>query len=224
MNEKNPGVQRALCGYANKMKKAFFMNHLSLSTREQKAVFYGLIVFSLVYAYELTHFNLSIDDEFMAFSHACNFSAIGRWLHTLIRKTLWFQVTVPTGPLLIFGAALALAYVFILRIMSVALWKAGHLVVFAAFVLFPTWMAQMEFVGNLIPVGVGTVCAVLAAWMLLGPLALQGVRWPLWGRMLAAVALTAVAVGAYQSLPLLTLVLVLAGAVRHIAGGGGGWY
>ncbi len=193
------------------------MNQLLFTRREGRLIFYAWVVFCLVYAYELAHFNLSIDDELMAFSQACNFSVIGRWLHTLVRKTLWLQVVVPTGPLLIFGAALALAFVFILRVFAIVPFRAGHLLTFAAFALFPTWMAQMEFVGNLIPVGVGLVCAVLAAWVMLGPLAARGIQWPLPVRMLLAVVLVAVAVGAYQSLPLLTLALLLAGSLRAVA-------
>lgn len=181
----------------------------ALSRDEQVAAWRCWLLFCLLYIYELAHFNLTIDDEFLAQAGICHFAEIGRWVHPLLRGTLWPQVVVPGGPLLLFGAALAVSFVYMLRLFGVARFTAFHYLAFCAFALYPTWIAQLEFSANVLPDAVGVLCVAYAA--------LQSVRWPdaPWSpvrrlrQSFVTVLALAVALGAYQSLGLMYLALVI---------------
>lgn len=183
---------------------------LFFSRHEQKSFFYLLIVFCLVYIYELANFNVSIDDEILAQAGICDFAALGRWLHPLVRKVLWPQVVVPAGPLLLFGAAMAISYVYALRMFGVKRPAAAHYAIFAAFVLYPVWPAQLEFSANIIPVAIGLLAAVFAAWLVQceSPSRLHFLT-----RSITCAFLVSVSVGAYQSLALVFLVFATSGAL-----------
>lgn len=183
---------------------------LSFSRPEQKSFFYLLIVFCLAYIYELANFNVSIDDEIQVQAEICYFAGLGRWMHPLVRKVLWPQVVVPAGPLLLFGAAMAVSYVYVLRMFGVKRLAAAHYAIFAAFALYPAWPAQLEFSANIIPVAIGLLAAVLAAGLALCE---SPSRWHFLARSIASALLVAVSVGAYQSLALVFLVFAISGAL-----------
>ena len=183
---------------------------LALGPREWRAACALLVIFCLGHVYELANFNISIDDEYLAHTHVCHFADVGRWLHPLVRWW-WPQPVVPAAPLLIFGACLSLGFVYMARLLGVRRLGPAHHAVFAAFALYPVWMAQLEFAGNVLPVGMGVLACCAAALLACQPA--NAPRRGRWLRAAAGVLLVAVATGAYQSLNLLFFVLALAGAL-----------
>lgn len=172
-----------------------------------RVCFYLTIIFSILYSYELTNFNLSIDDEVIAFSPSSHFTEMGRWLHPLIRETLWEQPILPAGGMILFGVMLSLSYFYITKTFGVIFYGLFHFVLWAGFCLFPTWMAQLEFSANIIPVGIGVFTVSVASYLSArSDFLLQRGNV---GRIVVASLLCAVAIGAYQSLIVCYLVLTL---------------
>ena len=62
-----------------------------LETREFKALTALFLIFFVFYAAEITNFNITIDDETLASSPIHKYADLGRWVHPLIRATLWPQ-------------------------------------------------------------------------------------------------------------------------------------
>lgn len=187
-------------------------NLVKLSNRELRGAFSCLIVFCIAYSYELTHFNLTIDDEVLAYSKSSAFTEVGRWLHPVIRETLWPQVISPAGPLILFGCAISIGFVYILKLLGVRRIGFFHYIVFAAFILFPAWVAQLEFSANVIAVGAGTLSAILAG-LLTVKLDVSSSR-KIVAALLAISLLCATAIAAYQSLILFYSVIVIAGLLQ----------
>jgi hypothetical protein len=185
-----------------------------------------LLIFCLLYIYELSNFNVTIDDELVAQSSVCQFADIGRWVSFLLRATLWPQVVVPSGPLLLFGCAFVVSFIYIVRLFGVVKFSLFHYVAFAAYALFPTWFAQLEFAGNVLPDAVGLLAAVFAALLTVDACRFSAARgWIgyIW-RLAGAIVCCAVAIGAYQSLGLMYLALVVgAGVSACIQGSQPAW-
>lgn len=179
-----------------------------------RACFYLIIIFSILYSYELTNFNLSIDDEVIAFSPSSHFAEMGRWLHPLVRETLWEQPIIPAGGMILFGAMLSLSYFYITKAFGVASYGLFHFILWSGFCLFPTWMAQLEFSANIIPVGIGVLAVSAASY--LSARSDFFFRKTSAGRIIIASLLCAVAIGAYQSLIVCYLVLTLGWYAAHL--------
>ena len=182
----------------------------ALSRVEWTVAWRLLLLFCLFYIYELANFNITIDDEVLAQSSLCHFADIGRWVHPLLRATLWPQVVVPSGPLLLFGCAFAVSFIYIARLFGIARFGLFHYAAFAAYALFPTWFAQLEFAANVLPDALGLLAATYAALLTVDDPA-SATRWRGW-RLAGAVAGCTLAMGAYQSLGLMYLALTV-GAV-----------
>jgi hypothetical protein len=166
-----------------------------------------LLLFCLLYIYELANFNITIDDEILAQSGTCHFADLGRWVYPLLRATLWPLAVLPSGPLLLFGCAFAVSSTYITRLFGITRFGLFHYVAFAAYAIFPTWFAQLEFGANVLPDALG-VLAVTYAALLTSDTPAFGQRWCGW-RLIGAVAGCTVAFGAYQSLGLMYLALVV---------------
>ena len=57
----------------------------------------------LIYSFELNNFNLSIDEEYYAFSANDSLINLGRWSHAAIRYLIWDQPILPFAPLIVFA-------------------------------------------------------------------------------------------------------------------------
>ena len=171
---------------------------LLLTRGELRTLFHLIVIFCLLYAYELTNFNLSIDDEVIAFSPSSHFAAMGRWVHPLIRETLFPQPIVPVIGMMLFAALLSLSYLYTIRILGVKTPGLFHYILWAAYCLFPSWIAQLEFSANIIPLGVGALAISMAATLSTTPK--LGLQVNSAGTLLLVSFLCAVAMGAYQSL------------------------
>lgn len=182
---------------------------LALSRHEHRALGRLWLLFCLFYVYELANFNVTIDDEILVQSGICHFADIGRWVHPLLRATLWPQVVVPSGPLLLFGLALTVSFLYVARMFGVARLGVFHYTVFAAFALFPTWMAQLEFAANVLPDALGVLATSSAALLTLGLARARPRGGTAWWRWALAIVACTVAFGAYQSLGLMYLALVV---------------
>ncbi|MEC8181506.1 MAG: hypothetical protein VX123_05605, partial [Pseudomonadota bacterium] len=62
-------------------------------------------IFLGIHAFELTAFNLSIDDEIFAYSRPDALIELGRWSHAVIRYLLWDQPVLPFAPYFLFALA-----------------------------------------------------------------------------------------------------------------------
>ena len=191
------------------------LQSIRLSRREQHAGFVLFLIVCLGYAYELSNFNLSIDDEFLAFGNICSFVDLGRWVHPLVHA-LWPRTVVPSGPFLLFAAGMALGFVYVARSWGIQRFRFFHYAVFAAYALFPTWLAQLEFAANVLPVGLGVLCVSMATWLTVRAEPMRA-GWPV-ARLLVAALLCAVAIGCYQSLGLLYSAWVVGAALLGMVG------
>jgi len=182
----------------------------ALSHRESGTAVILFFLYAICYAYQITNFSISIDDEELVFSSSSQFVELGRWMHPLIRETFWPQVVTPFGPYLIFGVCICLGYVYLLKSFGLKKIELFHLAAFSGFILFPVWFAQLEFAGNVIPLGIGVLAISLAT-----TLTLDAIEHPS-GRIAAlssSALLVAIATGCYQSAILIFPVLVIGVAV-----------
>ena len=188
----------------------------ALSRVEWTVAWRLLLLFCLFYIYELANFNITIDDEEIAQSGICVFADLGRWVSPLLRATLWPQVVAPSGPLLLFGCAFALSFIYIARLFDVERFGLFHYAAFAAYAMFPVWFAQIEFAGNVLPAAIGVLAVAYAALLTIdpsGPVATRRSGWARAGRLAGDVICCSVAIGAYQSLGLMYLALVAGAAL-----------
>ena len=184
-----------------------------MSTGELKTVAWLFLVYFVAYSFEINNFNISIDDEFLAYSPRSTFVEIGRWVHPLVRESLWPQPVSPAGPYIIFGICVCLGYLYSLRAFGVEKFEFFHFGSFAAFILLPVWSSQLEFSANIIPLGIAMVSA--SAAVLLTVSSIDGRRAKNAGRLIIAAVLLAVTAGAYQSAILVFPVLMIGVLLRQ---------
>jgi hypothetical protein len=174
-----------------------------------------LVIFACFYAVELTSLPLSIDDELAAVGRRPEvWVGQGRWTTYLIELLFLPRPVLPFVPIAIFGLCLVFAYILLVKALGRNVNAPASLITFPLFAAFPTWSFITEFQANTPAIGIG-VLACCFAIALLRPM-LYGWRGPT-GAALAMVAngalaslMIAIAAGAYQTLPLLLVVLGLA--------------
>ncbi|MFD2111790.1 glucosyltransferase domain-containing protein [Thiorhodococcus fuscus] len=180
---------------------------LNLTQDDLRILSYLFLIFFVLYAYEITNFNVSIDDEILAYRSASGFVDLGRWLFPLIRESFWPQIITPFGPYILFGLCIALGYLYILRALGIFRPTLFHYSAFAAFILFPIWPAQLEFNGNVIPLGVATVAISASALLASRPIDKPFSKSIL--HIIAPAALISIAAGAYQSSVLIYPIVII---------------
>ena len=167
-------------------------------------------IFLVIHAFELTAFNLSIDDEIFAYSRPDALIELGRWSHAVIRYLLWDQPVLPFAPYVLFALAFAYAHLRLLRLFEVTTLGPFELIAYAAYAAFPAWLAQLEFQVNVLPVAAGLIAATWAAEAATTPRP--------WRALPVAGLCLAFAIGAYQSFIFfflaLAIGLALAGSLR----------
>lgn len=182
---------------------------LDVFQRDMISVGVLILIFVVCYAYELTNFNFSIDEEALAIAPASVMIGLGRWMNYVVWTFLWPQPVTPFGPFLLFGLFGSIGYVVLLRAFDISAPAPAHFALFPIFIAFPVWFAQVEFSTNVIGDGVALLAccgAVLLSKTLLSrPDGLKKGR--LVSDTLFALALCTVAVGIYQSFVFLYMVL-----------------
>lgn len=175
-----------------------------------KALLILLALFAVFHLYELTHFSLSIDDEYGAFRQS---SAIwigqGRWTAYLFEKFVLPQPVLPFLPLALFGLLLAIGYLLFLRAIGESRPGPLSFALFPLFASFPTWSYLTAFQSNTPSAGLGVVLSCWAAFVF------RNGRERSTGRndsasVACAGLIGAVAIGCYQSFSLLIAVVLLA--------------
>lgn len=156
------------------------------------------LVFVGVYFFELASFPLSIDEELAAFRTNPEVWVFqGRWGAYLLERFFLPNPTLPVVPVLIFGVALAVAYLLLLDLIQPGRQlETKDYVLFALFCGFPTWYFIVEFYSNIATVGIGTAACAASIWLAIrGPERLGSKA-----SIAMSVALGAFAVSTYQSL------------------------
>lgn len=192
---------------------------IDLARHSVRTWFTLVVLFLLIYGYELTGFNLSIDEEYYAFSANDSLINLGRWSHAVIRYLIWDQPILPFAPFVLFAMLLALSHLILLAVLKVDRLGVFDLVAFAAFAGFPVWYAQLEFLINVLPVGFGVLAATSGAWLITVS---EGARpWRARQSDVLAGLLVAFAIGAYQSFLFYFLVIAIGLAIDQQLRGSG---
>ena len=166
--------------------------------------------------YFLSNFSPSIDDEFAALRGDPGvWLGQGRWTVYLIERFLFPQPAIPYAPYILLTVCQALAYVVVTRAHSYAVgWKT--FACYPIFCAYPAWWFVSEFYSNVPAIGIALVLVAASAY-------LTGQEWqpddrarqfPL-ANGVAIVVLLAVAIGAYQSMILLYICMVMGAAMAH---------
>lgn len=188
------------------------MNNVTLPAEWIKSFGWFFIIYFVCYSFEITNFNISIDDEFYTYSDSCSFADVGRWVHPLIRILLWPQVVIPLGPYIVFGLFFCLSFLYVLRIYGVERLGAFEYASFGAYVLFPVWSSQLEFSVNVLPVGLGLLSICVSAYIVVNS---EGGSLGFKARHVIAAVFVAIAIGCYQSLSLVYPVIVVGAFLRR---------
>ncbi len=186
-----------------------------------QALLYFFLIYFALYSFEINNFNLSIDDEVIAYSQVSHFAELGRWVHPLVRAGFWPQPIVPYGPYIIFGFFISLSYLYVLRSFQIDHVEPFYFLVFAAFVLHPVWIAQLEFSANILPLGIGFLAATASA-LVTARAAWQASSYPSsFTSILFAAFGCAIAAGAYQSAIIVYPVIMLGVIIHNRCGAAG---
>lgn len=171
-----------------------------------------VVIFVICYAYELTNFNFSIDEELLASASPSVMIGLGRWTNYLVWTLLWPQPVTPFGPFLLFGLFGSIGYVVLLRAFDIDSPSPSHLALFPIFIAFPVWFTQVEFSTNIIGDGIALLACCGAAFFSKAPLmTINGLgKGRVLSSTLCAASLCAAAIGAYQSFVFLYIVLGVA--------------
>jgi hypothetical protein len=131
----------------------------------------------------------------------------GRWTVFLIESLLFPQPAIPYAPFIVLIVCLAISYSLITRVHNYpANWKTYAS--YPLFCAFPTWWFISEFYSNVPAVGIGVLLVSISIFLTYRNSRADCINSPLkTGSRLAIVMLLACAIGAYQSLILLYLVM-----------------
>ncbi len=126
-------------------------------------VFILLLIFAVFHYFKLSHFLISIDDEFEAFrANGYNWILTGRWAAYLFLKFLIPQPILPFFPTLLFGLGLCLSYPLLLSCFGVRRLGPVHYLAFPLYAGFPTWIYMTSFTTMSVWSGVAQLIVVVA--------------------------------------------------------------
>ena len=175
-------------------------------------------VFVAMHFQSLTGLSLSIDDDTAILrTDPSIWLHEGRWGAYLVERFIMPLPAITFLPYAVFGACLCLAFALLAISLGITTLSWEILLGFALFVGVPQWLFLMEFSANIVPVGIGFLCAA-ASVVTLDWAAAQRRGIP---ERLAfvgtSVVLLALATGLYQSLLLAGLLLASAVVVVRLA-------
>ena len=175
-------------------------------------------VFVAMHFQSLTGLSLSIDDDTAILrTDPSIWLHEGRWGAYLVERFIMPLPAITFLPYAVFGACLCLAFALLAISLGITTLSWEILLGFALFVGVPQWLFLMEFSANIVPVGIGFLCAA-ASVVTLDRAAAQRRGIP--ERLAfvgASVGLLALATGLYQSLLLAGLLLASAVVVVRLA-------
>ena len=170
------------------------------------------VVFATMHFQSLAGLSLSIDDDLAVLrTDPSIWVQEGRWGAYLVERFLLPLPVVTFLPYALFGAALVVSFALIASSLGIQTATWPLLVSFALFAGVPQWLFVMEFAANLVPIGLGFVCASAAAFAFCKA---SDPNLPPSRRLALAapsVALLCVAMSLYQ--PLLVAGLLLSSAI-----------
>jgi hypothetical protein len=117
-------------------------------------------VFAAMYFQSLTGLSLTADDD-----HAISrtdpslWVQQGRWGTYLVERFILPLPVITFLPYALFGMSLCVSFALLATSLGVSTLSSTVLVAFALFVGVPQWLFIMEFSANLVPVGIGFLCA-----------------------------------------------------------------
>ncbi len=120
----------------------------------------AVIALVIVYGYELTHFTMSVDEEF--YDNYEQTVALGRWGHALIRKFILPEPYAPFFTTLLSIFFLALSVVVASKTLRLQTKESVVLALF--FVAMPQFAYQMQFSNQSDTVSLGILCSCLATF------------------------------------------------------------
>jgi len=135
---------------------------LDLINKESSIFGCFFAIFVICYGYELTNFNLSIDEEILV--NGTNWVGIGRWALQFITVLFWPQPTTPFGPFILFGIFGSISIIILLNTFNIKKPIIVYLAIFPLFIAFPVWFTQVEFSSNIIGCGIALLLNCLATY------------------------------------------------------------
>jgi|GEM_PF-1606111 len=134
--------------------------------KEEKWLFFPLLgIFLFFNFYQLSHFSISIDDEFAIMSPFPEvWIAQGRFINFLFEKYLIQRPVMPFVPLAVFGVLVVGGYIFLLKSLRVPTAGSAFLF-FPIFCAFPTWSLLTAFQANTPPAGLAVLACGYASWL-----------------------------------------------------------
>jgi hypothetical protein len=174
-----------------------------------------LLIFAAFYAVKLATPSLAIDDEMAVFRDKADYwIGQGRWMTYLVERYALPQPVLPFLPTALFGLLLSIAYLILLSGAGIAADRIEAYLAFPLFCAFPTWFFLVEFQANTPTTAVGVLTAAASAYWFERVIDAQPRRgsssWHNLPQLVAAIIFAAAAMGVYQSMTLLLVVLGLA--------------
>ncbi|MBS0570187.1 MAG: glucosyltransferase domain-containing protein [Proteobacteria bacterium] len=122
-----------------------------------------LLIFFALYFFRLGQFSISIDDELEAMGNYSNVWILtGRWAGYVIDRYLLARSTIPFLPIFLFGIAMCMAYLQLLRAFGIQRARATDFLAFPFFAALPTWAFLAAFAANIASAGLGYLLAMRA--------------------------------------------------------------
>jgi hypothetical protein len=173
-------------------------------------------IFLLLYFVEFATLPLSVDDELSAMrTNPGVWIEQGRWVTYLVELIILPQPVLPFVPIAIFGVMLCLAFLVFLKPLGITENNLEPYLAFPLFAAFPTWSFLIEFQSNTPSQGIGVLAAcgsvALVCHAIVQRRPLRSARS--FATLIAAIALSAISIGVYQSDAMLIAALGLAAAI-----------
>ncbi len=123
-------------------------------------------VFAGMHFQSLTGLSLTADDD-GAYSRTdpAGWIAQGRWGAYLVERFVMPLPVITFLPYALFGACLCVSFALLTASLGVSALSWPVLLAFAFFIGVPQWLFIMEFSANIVPVGIGFLCASGSAFM-----------------------------------------------------------
>lgn len=121
-------------------------------------------VFAATHFQSLTGLSLTADDDHAFFrTDPAVWVQQGRWGAYLVERFILPLPVITFLPYALFGACLCISFALLALSLGVTLVTWTVLLAFALFVGVPQWLFIMEFSANLVPLGIGFLCASASA-------------------------------------------------------------